>query len=84
MKEGTKGIFLVDVGGGLGHDLELLKEKHERLPGRLILQEKEEVLNQMPATNNVYEKMTHDFFTPQPVQGLSPFQQTLVPKAMLT
>lgn len=78
MKEGTENVLLVDVGGGLGHDLELLREKHEHLPGRLILQDKEEVLSQIPATNNVFEKMRHDFFTRQPVQGLSP-QQNLVP-----
>ncbi len=77
MKRGTEEVLLVDVGGGLGHDLELLKEKHEHLPGRLILQDKEEVLSQTPPKNNVFEKMTHDFFTRQPVQGLSP-QQTLV------
>lgn len=82
MKEGTEEALLVDVGGGLGHDLELLKEKHEHLPGRLILQDKEEVLSQIPATDNVFEKMRHDFFTRQPVQGLSP-QQILVPN-MLT
>lgn len=68
LKEGTKEVLLVDVGGGLGHDLELLKEEHERLPGRLILQDKEEVLSQIPATNNVFEKITHDFFTPQAVK----------------
>jgi hypothetical protein len=72
MKEGTDEALLVDVGGGLGHDLKLLKEKHEHLPGRLILQDKEEVLSEIPTTNNVFEKMTHDFFTRQPVQGLSP------------
>jgi len=84
IKEGTKEVLLVDVGGGLGHDLELLKEEHERLPGRLILQDKEEVLSQIPATNNVFEKITHDFFTPQAVKGLSPSRQTTMLKAILT
>ncbi|KAL8725286.1 MAG: hypothetical protein Q9181_006468 [Wetmoreana brouardii] len=69
MKEGTEEVSLVDVGGGLGHDLELLKQKHPLVPGRLILQDKSEVISQITAPNTVFEKMAHDFFTPQPVHG---------------
>ncbi|KAL8721599.1 MAG: hypothetical protein Q9225_001763 [Loekoesia sp. 1 TL-2023] len=69
MKEGTEEVLLVDVGGGLGHDLELLKQQHAHVPGRLILQEKPEVISQITAPNTIFEKMAHDFFTPQSVHG---------------
>ncbi|KAL8703633.1 MAG: hypothetical protein Q9201_003203 [Fulgogasparrea decipioides] len=69
IKEGTEEVLLVDVGGGLGHDLELLKQKHLHVPGRLILQDKAEVISQITVPNTVFEKLTHDFFTPQPVHG---------------
>lgn len=32
-------VFLVDVGGGLGHDIEELKAKHPGIRGRLVLQD---------------------------------------------
>lgn len=32
-------ILLVDVGGGLGHDLRELREKYPALPGKLVLQD---------------------------------------------
>ncbi|KAL9601564.1 MAG: hypothetical protein Q9219_002398 [cf. Caloplaca sp. 3 TL-2023] len=71
IKEGKEEeeVLLVDVGGGLGHDLQALKDKHPRLPGRLILQDKTEVMDQITYPDPVFEKMPHDFFTPQPVHG---------------
>ncbi|KAL8898204.1 MAG: hypothetical protein Q9207_006822 [Kuettlingeria erythrocarpa] len=69
MKEGQEEVLLVDVGGGLGQDLDLLRQKHAHVPGRLILQDKEEVIGQISAPDTVFEEMAHDFFTPQPVHG---------------
>lgn len=46
------GTFLVDVGGGLGHDLEELKLKHPGLRGRLVLQDKPEVIAQIGKVSN--------------------------------
>lgn len=71
MKEGADEVLLVDVGGGLGHDLELLKDKHAYIACRLILQDKAQVISQITAPKSVFEKMAHDFFTPQPVHGTS-------------
>lgn len=82
MKQGTEEVLLVDVGGGLGHDLELLKQQHAHVPGRLILQDKAEVINQITATNTVFEKMVHDFFTPQPVHGTSFLIKTCCSRAI--
>ncbi|KAF4614375.1 hypothetical protein G7Y89_g15363 [Cudoniella acicularis] len=59
-------VLLVDVGGGLGHDLQELCEKHGNLPGDLILQDREEVIATLtPCTN--FKATAHDFFTPQPI-----------------
>ena len=70
-KTTADGIFLVDVGGGLGHDIQLLKQKHPKIPGKLILQDKADVIGQITATDLAFEKTVHDFFTPQPVHGMS-------------
>lgn len=39
-------VFLVDIGGGKGHDLQELYRKHPRLPGKLILQELKGVIEE--------------------------------------
>ena len=62
-------VFLVDVGGSKGHDLEELKRKHPTLPGRLVLQDLANVLAEATELDQCIMKMEHDFFTPQPVQG---------------
>lgn len=74
VREGEDEVLLVDVGGGLGHDLEMLRQKHQRLKGRLVLQDKEEVVGQAVAEGegkgaDGFERMAYDFFTPQPVKG---------------
>jgi len=61
--------ILVDVGGGLGHDLQILKEKHPDLPGKLVLQDRQEVISTIEATSlSSFEANPHDFFTPQPIK----------------
>ncbi|KAI1380465.1 putative O-methyltransferase [Hypoxylon crocopeplum] len=64
-----EGVLIVDVGGGMGHDLQELKEKHPSLPGKLILQDRSEVISTVSGTSSVFEVVAHDFFTPQPVKG---------------
>ena len=69
-------ILLVDVGGGLGHDLAEFKKKHPDLDpsicGRLILQDKADVIAQVsPGTAHGLELCAHDFFTEQPAKGKS-------------
>lgn len=65
-------IFMVDIGGGRGHDLMSLRDKygHEGLPGRLILQDL--AVETSEDTTAVFESMPHNFFEPQPVKGMSP------------
>ncbi|MCJ1390189.1 hypothetical protein MMC18_003047 [Xylographa bjoerkii] len=65
----TDAVFLVDVGGGLGQDIKEFQRKHPDVPGRMILQDKPEVLEKVSATDGSIELMKTDFFTPQPVTG---------------
>lgn len=66
-------VLLVDVGGGLGHDLRDLREKYPALPGNLVLQDRAEVLSEASTATGVanggFQATAHDFFTTQPVQG---------------
>ncbi|KAK6223418.1 hypothetical protein LQW54_000536 [Pestalotiopsis sp. IQ-011] len=41
-------VLLVDVGGGIGHDLQELKSKHPDLPGKLVLQDQPQVIATVP------------------------------------
>ena len=63
-----KAVTMVDVGGGLGHELLELKKKYPDLAGRLVLQDQPENIKNVPETT-VFEPTVHDFFTPQPVKG---------------
>ncbi|KAG8532439.1 uncharacterized protein KY384_002316 [Bacidia gigantensis] len=66
--------LLVDVGGGLGHDLEELRSEYPALPGTLVLQDLPDVIKQVGSDQKTFELMAHDFFTSQPVQGRHPSQ----------
>ncbi|KAL9100779.1 MAG: hypothetical protein Q9163_003886 [Psora crenata] len=70
-KTNEDSVFLVDVGGGKGHDLLELHRKHPKLPGKLILQDMKDVIAEAQATglNERVTTMEHDFFTEQPILG---------------
>ena len=61
--------LLIDIGGGLGHDLIALKSKFPNLSGRLIVQDLPIVIENVKDLPSGIEAMQHDFFTPQPVKG---------------
>jgi hypothetical protein len=65
----AESVFLVDVGGGLGHDLVEFSQKHPSVPGRLILQDKQDVIAQIQGDLGDIEAMAHNFFTKQPILG---------------
>ena len=69
VKAGPQSVLLVDVGGGLGHDLQEFHRKHPSAPGRLIVQDKPDVIQQLSDNLGKIELMGHDFFTEQPVKG---------------
>ena len=60
--------ILVDVGGNVGHDLERFRLKHPEIAERLVLQDRPDVIALSKCPDPV-QKMSHDFFTPQPVKG---------------
>lgn len=68
-KTGEGEVFIVDVGGNKGHDLEEFKSKWPNAPGRLILQDQSHVLEEVESLDSTIEPMVHDFFTEQPVKG---------------
>ena len=70
-------VFMVDVGGGLGHDLLAFTEKYQDADLRFELQELPSVVEQAKTefSNSQREldprisMSAHDFFSDQPVQG---------------
>ena len=69
MTDNRDEVAIVDIGGGMGHDLVELKKKHPQLPGRFILQELAQVIEQVPQPLEGIEATVHDFYTEQPVKG---------------
>ncbi|KAI9800584.1 MAG: hypothetical protein M1833_003242 [Piccolia ochrophora] len=62
--------IIVDVGGGRGHSLIQIKDANPSWSGRMILQDRQAVLDAVPNEDLPgIEKMTIDFFQPQPVQN---------------
>ncbi|KAL8846532.1 MAG: hypothetical protein Q9221_008384 [Calogaya cf. arnoldii] len=70
-KQGEDHVFLVDVGGGIGHDMEELIEKcpEAGIKGRLVLQETPAMIAQAKRKELPVELEIHDFFRPQPIKG---------------
>jgi hypothetical protein len=67
--EGQEGVFLVDVGGGTGHDVKGLREAFgDLIPGKLVLQDRPEIIEHAVVSDSDV-KMAHDFLTPQPIKG---------------
>jgi hypothetical protein len=62
-------VFLVDVGGGFGHDLEEFRRKIPNIPGRLVLQDLPAVIDQIQELDESIERTSHDFMTEQPIKG---------------
>ena len=58
----------VDVGGGIGHQCALLKDRVPDVVGRIILQDSPTVIQKALPTTGV-GKMAYDFWEEQPVRG---------------
>ncbi|KAF1947988.1 putative hydroxyindole O-methyltransferase [Clathrospora elynae] len=62
--------FLVDVGGGRGHDAQQFVAQHASHPGKVILQDREPVIASIQDKRKLpFESQVHDFFTPQPIKA---------------
>ena len=68
LQTGPEAVTLVDVGGGMGQDVERFRAKHPKQDGRLMLQDRKEVIESAKLDSSI-EATAHDFFTPQPVKG---------------
>ncbi|MCJ1468061.1 hypothetical protein MMC07_006687 [Pseudocyphellaria aurata] len=60
--------ILVDVGGNVGRDLDRFRVAHPELAGRLVLQDRPEVIANAINPKSV-QRMGYDFFQPQPIKG---------------
>ncbi|KAJ9602488.1 hypothetical protein H2200_013031 [Cladophialophora chaetospira] len=61
-------ILFVDVGGALGHQCQLVRQKFPHLKGRVINQDLAEMLQAAPPPPDDVEFMVQDFFQPQQVR----------------
>ncbi|RDW63706.1 hypothetical protein BP6252_11251 [Coleophoma cylindrospora] len=62
-------VLLVDVGGGSGHDILDFHKQYSGISGRLILQDRPDVIASTKDFPDRIEKMPYDFFTEQPIKG---------------
>lgn len=62
-------ILLIDIGGGKGHTTKQIKELLGDIKGRVVLQERPEVISEIRDPVPGVGIMPYDFFTPQPVEG---------------
>ncbi|KAK6212654.1 hypothetical protein LQW54_005075 [Pestalotiopsis sp. IQ-011] len=67
--ESADAPFMVDIGGGVGHDLAAFRARHPSHPGRLVLQDLPQVIGQIRELDGEILRMEYDFHTPQPVRG---------------
>jgi len=70
IKAGKEEVVLVDVGGNVGYHLKELKSKHPNLPGRLVLQDRLDIIAKVADTDEGFEAMPYDFFTEQPIKDI--------------
>lgn len=60
--------MFIDIGGGIGHDIMEFRKRFPNLPGRFVLQDLPDVINNVPKPLiNGIEAVSYDMFTPQPV-----------------
>lgn len=66
-------VFMVDVGGGRGHDLEKIVSKFPEVKAKCVLEDVPDVIESVEeAETKGFESKVYDFFTPQPVKGMLP------------
>lgn len=77
----NEGVMIVDVGGGMGADLEIFRKRFTHVEGELVLQDQRETIERTEGAIDVGIKtMVHDFFTKQPVEGTFPSFSSLRPE----
>ncbi|RJE25001.1 O-methyltransferase [Aspergillus sclerotialis] len=63
-------VLLVDIGGGVGHDITAFKRRFPDLPGKLVLQDLPQVINTIkePLSEGIMA-IGYNMFEPQPISG---------------
>jgi len=64
-------VLLIDIGGGRGHVAKQIRNLTSKIAGKIILQDKPQVLAEITDPLPGVEKIEYDFFTPQPIKGSS-------------
>jgi len=62
--------LVVDIGWGKGHITQRIKELCPDIKGRIILQDRSDVIDDISKELPRIERMKYDFFTPQPIKGM--------------
>lgn len=65
---GSREIAFVDVGGGNGQQAAALLKSCPKVTGRIIVQDRPDVLAKSPVTDGI-EKMAYNYLFEQPVKG---------------
>ena len=70
------GIALVDIGGGKGQMLKVIREAYPKMRGKLVLEDLKVVLDGGVVVDDEVLKIPYDFFKEvQPIKGKSPLSQ---------
>ncbi|KAM0226481.1 hypothetical protein ACHAQD_000403 [Fusarium lateritium] len=69
VEDSTDATLIVDVAGGLGHDIQEFKKLYPHHPGKLILQDLPVVIQDVKDIDPSIQLMAHDFLTEQPIKG---------------
>jgi hypothetical protein len=72
LKNDSDAVTLVDVGGGAGQAIGIIKQKFPNVPGKFILQDLPKSIEGLApgrAKELGFEPMVHNFFEPQPIKG---------------
>lgn len=66
----SKGEYcFVDVGGGKGHEGELVLKKYPETKGKFVVEDLPFVINDVTELDERIERFPHDFTKPQPIKG---------------
>ena len=65
---GHDGVVFVDIGGNFGHQAAKVLSKYPELAGRVVVQDRREVIQRHPDIKDI-QWLEHDFFKTQPVKG---------------
>ena len=81
-KRGDGAVMLIDVGGARGHEIKAIKKKYPALPGRILLQDLPDTVQQALPVPGM-ETVVHDFFTAQAHQWSVPQPHNLQPLILI-